>query len=1217
MDLLRSCCSNLVRVLLLGAAWINGAAAAEVGVGGNARLEALKVEATGKTGFRAMPGRETGLVFTNRLTGDYSLTNAVPHNGSGVALGDVDGDGRVDVYLCALQGANALFRNLGNWRFEPMDAGVAACADQSSTGAAFADVDGDGDLDLLVQGIGAGTRLFLNDGRGRWTESTDSGFSRTDSGMSLALADIDGDGDLDVYSATYIEMLYLADPTTRLTIGTVNGRPGVTRVNGQPADVPPWKDRFAVGLDGVTRELAEVDGLYLNDGDGKFRPIQNELGVFLNENGQPTTPGRELGLGVQFRDLNEDGFPDLVVTNDNGDPDRFCLNTGKGTFKAMARGAIRHGSHSSMGLDIADVNRDGVDDVFILDMLASTHGRRMTHPLKTDVAWDEIQASERRPMFGRNSLFLGRRDGTYSEVALMAGVAATDWSWCPIFLDVDLDGYEDLLVTTGFEQDVLDADSIDSIRTRKWTQEEMKRYRRIHPRWDSGNAAFRNRGDGTFEAVSGPWGFDRRGVSHGMALGDLDGDGDLDVVFNALNDAVGVSQNVGGAPRVAVVLQGRAPNTAGIGARIRVTGGRVVQSQEMMAGGRYLSGDQALRVFAAGANTSSGLRIEVVWPRGVTSVVESVAANQRVVVVEPEFIARQPVVQRRTPTPLFRDVTSWLGHAHVENVHDDWAAQPLLPWRVGRNGPGVAFQDINQDGYDDLIVTASRGGRIGLLISEEGRGFQRIDSQEVALGDQGGVVGWDDGAGNTSFLFAESNVEQRAGVDSQLLMFAPTAMKRLKAGKASAGALSLADVDGDGDLDVFCAGRMMPGQYPESVGSTVWINQGGELRLDAGWSRAFEAVGMVRGASFCDVNGDGWPDVALALEWGPVSVFLNRKTQFENATQALGLGMETGLWTGLAPMDVDGDGRLDLVVGNWGRNSVFELNAGARHRVYFGDWNGAGAQVLEAWGRGDVWRPSRDRTWLSRGMPGLEGAFANHHAFAEATVAGVLGNQAATASWKEAAVLESSVFLNRGDRFERVALPSVVQRSPALGLTVADVDGDGVEDVFVAQNFFGESMALTRGDGGQGVVLRGIGQGRFEAMDGDRSGIVIEGEQRGCAVSDLNHDGRVDLVVAQNNGSTRLFLNQTGTVGLRVKLDGGVSNPKGIGSQVRVVYADGTMGPVRWVGAGSGWGSQDSSVAVLGLKGTPAGLWVRWPGGREQRAVVTPGMREIVVRRMP
>jgi hypothetical protein len=248
-------------------------------------------------------------------------------------------------------------------------------------------------------------------------------------------------------------------------------------------------------------------------------------------------------------------------------------------------------------------------------------------------------------------------------------------------------------------------------------------------------------------------------------------------------------------------------------------------------------------------------------------------------------------------------------------------------------------------------------------------------------------------------------------------------------------------------------------------------------------------------------------------------------------------------------------------------------------------------------------------------MAGLEGVFTTHRAFAEATVGEVLGNQAANAAWKEAVVLESSVFLNRGARFERGALPSNAQRAPAMGVTVADFDGDGVEDLFVAQNFFGDSMALTRGDGGQGILLRGGGGGRFETVEGDRSGIVIEGEQRGCAVSDLDHDGRVDLVVGQNNGATRLFVNQSGAVGIRVKLDGGVKNPKGIGSQVRVVYADGTMGPVRWVGAGSGWGSQDSSVVVLGLRATPSGIWVRWPGGREQRVALTPGMREIVVRR--
>jgi hypothetical protein len=247
----------------------------------------------------------------------------------------------------------------------------------------------------------------------------------------------------------------------------------------------------------------------------------------------------------------------------------------------------------------------------------------------------------------------------------------------------------------------------------------------------------------------------------------------------------------------------------------------------------------------------------------------------------------------------------------------------------------------------------------------------------------------------------------------------------------------------------------------------------------------------------------------------------------------------------------------------------------------------------------------------------LEGQFATHHRFADVTVEELLGSHFKASAQKEAVVLESSVFLNRGDHFERFALPSVVQRSPVMGLAVADFDGDGVEDVFLAQNFHGESLALTRGDSGQGVLLRGNGRGQFEAMEGTHSGIRMEGEQRGVAVSDLNRDGRVDLAVGQNNGATRLFLNQTGRAGLRVRLTGDAGNPNGIGSLMRVELEGGMMGPGRWVGSGGGLGSQDSFVPVLGLRGKPKALWIRWPGGKEERRTIGGNPLEFELRKQP
>src|SRR5437762_9042492 len=358
------------------------AAASEWSEGAGFRSMEVRPGPSGRTGFTLMDSKATGVGFTNLLQGDAYLTNAVAHNGSGVAIGDVDGDGFADIYLCNLQGPNRLYRNLGNWRFEEMKIGAAACRGQFSTGATFADVDGDGDLDLLVNGISAGTRLFLNDGKGKFTEVKDSGLSRTASATSLALADIDGDGDLDLYCTHYIDEMHLFDPTTRFSVMKRDGRWIVLKVNDQPTTLPRLKDRFEALPDGRVRELPEVDGLYRNDGRGHFTAIQFEPGVFLNEEGKPIPPYRDWGLAAMFRDMNGDGVPDLYVCNDNVSPDRIWINSGRGTFRAIEPFAFRHTSRSSMGADFADIDRDGHDDIMVVDMLARQHGKRMTQLVK-------------------------------------------------------------------------------------------------------------------------------------------------------------------------------------------------------------------------------------------------------------------------------------------------------------------------------------------------------------------------------------------------------------------------------------------------------------------------------------------------------------------------------------------------------------------------------------------------------------------------------------------------------------------------------------------------------------------------------------------------------------------------------------------------------------------------------------------------------------------
>jgi hypothetical protein len=1171
-----------------------------------------------------MDPKETGIGFTNILQGDAYATNAVAHNGAGVAIGDIDGDGWQDIYLCSLQGRNRLYRNLGNWHFEEIDPGEAACPGQFSTGAAFADVNGDGHLDLLVNGIAAGTRLFLNDGKGKFTEVKDSGLSRTASATSLALADIDGDGDLDLYCTHYIDEMHLFDPTTRFSIMKRDGRWVVLKVNDQPTTLPRLKDRFEALPDGRVRELPEVHGLYRNDGHGHFTAIQFEPGVFCDETGKPIPPFRDWGLSAMFRDLNGDGAPDLYVCNDNVSPDRIWINTGKGTFRLADPLSFRHTSRSSMGIDFADIDRDGYDDFIVVDMLARDHSKRMTQLVKDVPDPGERERADARPQYNRNTLFFGRPDGTYAEAALMAGVAATDWSWCPIFLDVDLDGYEDLLISNGFESDVMDQDRKDDLRNpqRRFTRDELRRTLEFYPSWRTANIAFRNRHDGTFESMSHEWGFDQVGTSQGMALGDLDNDGDMDLVVNNLNDVVSVYRNNAAAPRIAVRLKGLPPNTEGIGARILMVGGSITQSQEMICGGRYLSCDQAMRVFAADPDSNKPMRLEVKWRNGTQSTLTNIQINRIYELDQAGATqATEATPQNKQERPLFKDVSSLLGHLHVEDAFDDWAQQPSLPRRLSHLGPGVSWYDIDGDGWEDLIVAAAKGGKLGVFLNDKGQGFRALEGTPVAEADEGAVLGCSRGAGKRSLLVAISNFGTKSESQSEVAVYSLTNLAsplRLTAGTSSPGPMALADIDGDGDLDLFVGGRFRPGRYPEPVPSTLWLNENDEMKLSASASQPFESLGLVSGAVFADLDGDGWPDLALALEWGPVRVFRNNHGKFEDMTSQWGFAGKTGWWTSITVGDFDGDGRLDLAVGNWGRNTSYELYAGQKLGVLYGDWNLDGKTALiEAWQQGTNWLPIHNRAWLAATIPQLASRFPSHHAFAQATLPDILGGLYTQAKMLEATELRSGIFLNRGTHFEWVPLPREAQLAPVFSVNVGDFDGDGIEDLFLSQNFFSSvpenaaQEAFSRDDCGRGLWLRGNGDGTFKALDGSLTGIKVYGEQRGAALADFNHDGRVDLVVSQNNGPTRLFLNEAAKQGLRVTLRGAAGNPDAIGAQVRVRYADGSMGPCRSISAGSGYWSQDAAAQVLGCAQTPVALWIRWPGGKEDAVPLQPNTWDV------
>jgi hypothetical protein len=1186
-----------------------------------------------------MPPEITGVMFTNVLARDRHLTNQILLNGSGVAAGDVDGDGWCDVYFCGLDGPNVLFRNLGDWRFQDVTAesGVA-CVGLDSTAAAFADLDGDGDLDLLVNTIGVGVHLFLNDGNGRFSEQP-SPMSARRGGASLALADIDGDGDLDVYVANYRAVTIRDQPNTRFSIRTVEGEPQVVSVDGRPVSDPELADRFNFRISGqggrgsfAYDENGEPDVLLRNEGAGRFVVVPFTGSAFFDERGRPLTKAPlDWGLSVMFRDVNGDGAPDLYVCNDFKSPDRFWINDGHGIFRAASPLALRSISLSSMGIDFADLNRDGFDDFFVVDMLSRDHFHRFSQ--RIDIRPEPLPAGaiENRPQYPRNTLFLNRGDGTWAECAQFSGLEAAEWAWTPIFLDVDLDGYEDLLISNGFERDGMNVDVLQRLekmkKERPLSSEEQLRLRVMFPRLDTANLAFRNLGGLKFRNVSDEWGFNLRGVSQGMCLADLDNDGDQDVIINNLNGPASLYRNESGASRIAVRLKGAAPNTRGIGAKIKVTGGPVVQSQEMICGGRYLSSDDPMRTFAAGAGDH---RIEIIWRSGRRTVVEGVKANRVYEIDEAAAVQSSgPKDQSHEIAPLFSDVSALLNHVHSEELFDDFALQPTLPRRLSQLGPGVSWFDVDGDGWEDLLVGSGRGGRLAVFHNDGRGGFVGMNEaafDRSATRDQTAIVGWRKPDGHAALLIGAANYEDgstNASVVREYLIQEKSVVDSLPGSDSSSGPLALADVDGDGDLDLFVGGRVRPGRYPEAASSMLFRNNGGRLEIDAESSASFARIGMVSGSVFSDLDGDGDPDLILACEWGPLKIFRNDTgklvpwdwpvTTFNSQTSTL--HQLTGWWNGVTTGDFDGDGRLDIAASNWGQNTRYESYREQSLRAFHGEAAHDGViHFIEGYIEGGTDRllPLQPFHVMGLAMPAMRERVGTFEKYARSTLPEIYGESLKGLKELRASHLESTVFLNRGSRFEAVILPLEAQLAPAFAVCAGDLDGDGHEDLLLSQNFFAMHPEYSRHDAGRGLWLRGDGRGAFNAVPGQECGLMIYGEQRGAALCDYDGDGRTDLVVSQNAAQTKLYHNTGAKPGLRVRLLGPPGNPTAVGAVLRLVAGQ-KMGPAREIHAGSGYWSQDSAIPVLAMPEPVTQLWARWPGGKEQTVNVAPEAREITV----
>lgn len=1189
------------------------------------RWRNLYVSGSVNAGFDSMESRHTRVDAVNTIEEKHFLANRHYLNGSGVAVGDVDGDEWPDIYLTRLSEPNVLYRNLGGWRFEDITprAGVAA-PDRFSTGAAMADVDGDGDLDVLVTAMGGPNTVFFNDGRGHFVESTDSlGFPRQGS-TTMALADTDGDGDLDLYVGNYkprtVRDMY---PPHERAFERVVKREGDAYVIA-----PPFDQHYVVRVqrDRVMRfESGEVDSYYINDGAGRFIPQSFTGGAFLDEDSQGLQEApRDWALTVRFQDINGDRAPDLLVCNDFESPDHFWLGDGQGGFSAAPRLTFRKTSQSTMAVAVSDMDRDGNMDLFQADMLSRDHRRRQRQqPGLQSPELSGVGDIDNRPQEMQNTLFLNRGDGTFSEIAHMAGIHASEWTWGSAFLDVDLDGWEDLLLATGHAYDAMDADT--RMRTTKansgkaWRDEVL-----LFPSLDLKNIAFRNRGDGTFEEIGDGWGLGHEAdVSHGLALSDLDRDGDLDVVISRLNRPAALFRNHSSTSRVAVSLRGLFPNTKGIGAKVRLSGGGLpVQEKEILAGGQYLSSSEALASFAVG--DAQDLRLEVLWRSGGRTLVEGVQANRHYEIFESSAVRRTTNEHVTESDPYFEKIR--IAHEHHEPFFDDFREQPLLPWKLSQQGPAAAWADVDGDGDDDLLTGSGRGGRLTLL---RNAGTGRLEAPrpvgEQAPGDQTGIVVLERVGAETLVAVGISGYEERPYAPSTVDIYRVRPegsferIQRLPFGVSSVGPLALGDLDGDGDMDILAGGRHVPGRYPEAASSVVYWNEEDRFVYDES-SLVFDRPGLVSGIAIGDLDGDGAQDVILATEWGPIRVFQGMGAgTFEEVTVPYGLENYKGWWQGVALGDFNGDGRLDIAATNWGWNSPYGRPGRDGHdlRLYYGDFDlDSRMDMVEARYEqvAGGYVPTRKLAALSAGLPLVRRRVRTFSQYAVSTLDEVIGPRLARGAYKSVAWLASTVFLNKESGFEAHPLPVEAQRTAGFGMVVGDLNSDGNEDLFIGQNMFALPSGTPRLDAGRGRWLMGNGHGSFTSAGGDMSGIKVYGEQRAVAASDYDKDGRLDMVVTQNGAETNLFRNKRAQPGLRIHLS--ESGRPAIGALVRLRYGEEDWGPARIVSAGSGYWSQSSTTLVMGYgAGKVQDVWVRWADGTETVQTIDSGAKNLTIAR--
>ena len=1059
--------------------------------------------------FSRLDKADTHIDFSNKLFEDdqmNALNYSYFYNGGGVSVGDINNDGLTDIFFTGNMVKNRLYLNKGNFEFENItDKSGVANKQGWCTGSTMVDINGDGKLDIYICRSADGdparrkNLLFINNGDLTFTEKAEEyGLANEGYSTQASFFDYDKDGDLDMFLINHSLQKYAN--------GTIEN--------------PGWRKQ---------RQEAFECKLYRNNWNETLRhsvytDVSNSAGITSNV--------MTFGLGLAISDLNNDGWPDIYISNDFNEADYLFINNGpvsltsdttkkEVTFSERLHDCMDEVSLYSMGSDAADFNNDGLIDIVTMDMLpADGYTQKMHQGAENFDKFQQLFKLGFYYQYSRNMLQKNNGDGTFSEIGQLAGVSNTDWSWSALFCDFDNDGRKDLLASTGYVKDYTDMDFIKytvdlAIKSRAGEKiESVKEVIDKMPVNHLVSTVFQNNGSGGFKKITEEWGIDQKTVAAGAAYADLNNDGKMDIVISNTNDYAGVYRNNGESGNknnfLRIKLEGDRKNPDGIGSKIKLycKGQQLYQEQFPVRG--YQSSVDPVLNFGLGKNDVIDSLL-IIWPNDQYQLLQNIKPGQLLKLDIKNASGKWIYESKKMPSLFALD--SSINHTHIENDFNDFTVQTLLPNYLSRQGPCMAKADINKDGLEDLFIGGAKGQPGSLFFQAKSGVFvlsHQVDIASDSLSEDNGSAFFDANGDGYADLYVASGGYEFAENDLLLqdrLYLNDGRGHFLKSKKAlpfllsSKGCIAVADADGDKDLDVFVGGRVVPGKYPSAPTSYLLLNDGRGNFTDATVSMApaLQHIGMITDAVWTDLNKDGANDLIIVGEWMPVKVFINKNGKLEDASAQYIRFASSGWWNKIVMDDFDGDGDVDFVLGNVGTNAQFKPTDKEPMSLYYKDFDGNGSiDPIFCYYINGTSYPSATRDDLVEQLPMLKRKFNDYKTYASATINDIFSVEQLKDAGKLTAEITSTIYLqNNGDAgFEVKSLPQEAQYAPVYAIASIDANHDGKKDIIIAGNNAWTRIKFGRFRANHGMVLLGNGKGDFTYLPQIKSGLNIRNDIR-------------------------------------------------------------------------------------------------------------------------